>query len=271
MALKAILDTIDDLPEDIKKEYVEKNGKFELQVEGMKTQADVDRLQGALTKERNDHKVVRERLGLLGDRKIEDVIATLDRLPELEAAAAGKLDETKLNELVEGRIKTKLAPVEREKGQLAQRVQELSGIVEQYQTKDKVRTIHDSVRDAVGKAQGFQSSAVEDALLYAERMLEVNEEGRVVTRDGVGVTPGVDAAVWLTEMQAKKAHWWGPSQGGGAGGNRNGGGAGGNPWSAEGWNMTEQGRILKENRSRAEQLAKSAGTSIGGPRPQSRK
>lgn len=271
MALKAILDTIDDLPEDIKKEYVEKNGKFELQVEGMKTQADVDRLQGALTKERNDHKVVRERLGLLGDRKIEDVLQILDRVPELEAAAAGKLDETKLNELVEGRIKTKLAPVEREKGQLAQRVQELSGIVEQYQTKDKVRNIHDAVRDAVGRAQGFQSSAVEDALLYAERMLEINEEGRVVTRDGVGVTPGVDAAVWLTEMQTKKAHWWGPSQGGGAGGNRNGGGAGGNPWSAEGWNMTEQGRILKENRSRAEQLAKSAGTSIGGPRPQPRK
>lgn len=271
MALKAILDTIDDLPEDIKKEYVEKNGKFELQVEGMKTQADVDRLQGALTKERNDHKVVRERLGLLGDRKIEDVLQILDRVPELEAAAAGKLDETKINELVEGRIKTKLAPVEREKGQLAQRVQELSGIVEQYQTKDKVRNIHDAVRDAVGKAQGFQSSAVEDALLYAERMLEINEEGRVVTRDGVGVTPGVDAAVWLTEMQAKKAHWWGPSQGGGAGGNRNGAGGGANPWSAEGWNMTEQGRILKENRSRAEQLAKSAGTSIGGPRPQPRK
>lgn len=271
MALKAILDTIDDLPEDIKKEYVEKNGKFELQVEGMKTQADVDRLQGALTKERNDHKTVRERLGLLGDRKIEDVLATLDRIPELEAAAAGKLDETKLNELVEGRIKTKLAPVEREKGQLAQRVQELSGMLEQYQTKEKVRTIHDAVRDAVGKAQGFQSSAVEDALLYAERMLEVGEDGRVTTRDGVGVTPGVDAAVWLTEMQSKKAHWWGPSQGGGAGGNRSGAGAGGNPWSAEGWNMTEQGRILKENRSRAEQLAKSAGTSIGGPRPQSRK
>jgi len=271
MALKAILDSIDDLPEEVKKEYVEKNGKFELQVEGMKTQADVDRLQGALTKERNDHKTVRERLGLLGDRKIEDVLQILDRVPELEAAAAGKLDETKLNELVEGRIKTKLAPVEREKGQLAQRVQELSGVLEQYQTKEKVRTIHDAVRDAVGKAQGFQSSAVEDALLYAERMLEVGEDGRVTTRDGVGVTPGIEASVWLSEMQAKKAHWWGPSQGGGAGGNRSGAGTGGNPWSAEGWNMTEQGRILKENRSRAEQLAKSAGTSIGGPRPQARK
>jgi len=271
MALKAILDSIDDLPEEVKKEYVEKNGKFELQVEGMKTQTDVDRLQGALTKERNDHKTVRERLGLLGDRKIEDVLQILDRVPELEAAAAGKLDETKLNELVEGRIKTKLAPVEREKGQLAQRVQELSGVLEQYQTKEKVRTIHDAVRDAVGKAQGFQSSAVEDALLYAERMLEVGEDGRVTTRDGVGVTPGIEASVWLSEMQAKKAHWWGPSQGGGAGGNRSGAGTGGNPWSAEGWNMTEQGRILKENRSRAEQLAKSAGTSIGGPRPQARK
>ncbi|QFR59625.1 hypothetical protein P6F33_gp24 [Pseudomonas phage Quinobequin-P09] len=102
-------------------------------------------------------------------------------------------------------------------------------------------------------------------------MLEVNEEGKVVTRDGVGVTPGIDATVWLTEMQSKKTHWWGPSQGGGAGGNRSGSGGGANPWSADGWNMTEQGRILKENRSRAEQMAKSAGTTIGGPRPQPRK
>lgn len=272
MGLKAIVENLDDVPQQFHELYTQKGDKYELTgVEGIKTQADVDRLQGALTKERNDHKTVRERLALLGDRKIEDVLATLDRLPELEAAAAGKLDENKLNELVEGRIKTRVAPVEREKGQLVQKVQELSGMVEQYQTKEKVRTIHDAVRDAVGKAQGFQSSAVEDALLYAERMLEVNEEGRVVTRDGVGVTPGIDAAVWLSEMQAKKAHWWGPSQGGGAGGNRNGAGNGGNPWSAEGWNMTEQGRILKENRSRAEQLAKSAGTSIGGPRPQPRK
>lgn len=270
MALKAIVDSIDDLPEDVKKEYVEKNGKFELQVEGMKTQADIDRLQGALTKERNDHKVVRERLGLLGDRKIEDVLSQLDRIPELEAAAAGKLDEKQLDQLVEGRIRTKLAPIERERDTLRGQLGEKDKLIEGYTVKERTRAIHDAVRAAAATSKVLPE-ALEDALMLAERVFEVNEDGKVTTKDNVGVTPGVEPSVWFTDLQTKRPHWWGPSQGGGAGGNRNGGGNGGNPWTADGWNMTEQGRILKENRSRAEQLAKAAGTTIGGPRPQPRK
>lgn len=270
MALKAVLDSIDDLPEDVKKEYVEKNGKFELQVEGMKTQGDVDRLQSALTKERNDHKAVRERLGLLGERKIEDVLSQLDRIPELEAAAAGKLDEKQLDQLVEGRIRTKLAPIERERDQLRGQLGEKDKIIEGYTVKERTRMIHDAVRSAASSVK-LLPEALEDALMLAERVFEVGEDGKVTTRDNVGVTPGVDPTVWFSDLQNKRPHWWGPSQGGGAGGNRGGSGGGANPWSAEGWNMTAQGQILKENATRAEQLAKAAGTTIGGPRPQPRK
>ena len=92
MALKAILDSIDDLPDPLKGEYVEKNGKFELQVEGMKTDADLARVQAALTKERGDHKTVREQLTsfktVLGDRKVEDVLTQLDRIAR-ERSVAG--------------------------------------------------------------------------------------------------------------------------------------------------------------------------------------
>lgn len=270
MGLKAIIDSIDDLPEDIKKEYVEKNGKFELQVEGMKTQADVERLQGALTKERNDHKSVRERLGLLGDRKIEDVLSQLDRISELEAAAAGKLDEKQLDQLVEGRIRTKLAPIERERDSLRGQLGEKDKVIEGFALKERTRAIHDGVRAAAVTAK-LLPEALEDALILAERVFEVNEDGKVTTRDNVGVTPGVEPTVWFTDLQVKRPHWWGPSQGGGAGGNRNGAGGGSNPWTYEGWNMTEQGRVLTENRARAEQLAKAAGTTIGGQRPQPRK
>lgn len=271
MGLKAILDNLDDVPEHFHELYTEKNGKYEFTgVEGMKTQADVDRLQSALSKERNDHKGTRERFSVLGDRDLDEVVTLLDRIPELEAAAAGKIDDAKLNELVEGRIKTKVAPLEREKGNLAKQVQELSGALEQYQTKERVRTIHDEVRRAATAAK-LLPEAMEDALMLAERVLELDDEGRVVVKDGVGFTPGVEPSVWLTDLQPKRPHWWGPSQGGGSTGNNRGGGGGANPWTAEGWNMTEQGRILVENRSRAEQLAKSAGTTIGGPKPQPRK
>ena len=74
MTLKAIVDSLDDIPDGIKESYTERNGKYELQVEGMKTQADLDRISTALAKERNDHRVLRERFAPLGDRKVEEII-----------------------------------------------------------------------------------------------------------------------------------------------------------------------------------------------------
>lgn len=271
MGLKAIVDNLDDVEEKYQDLYTQKGDKYELTgVEGMKTQADIDRLQSALTKERADHKIVRERIGLLGERKIEDVLEQLDRIPELEAAANGKLDDKQIEQLVEGRIRTKLAPIERERDTLRGQLGEKDKLIEGYSVKERTRAIHDAVRAAAATAKVLPE-ALEDALMLAERVFEVTEDGKVTTRDNVGVTPGVEASVWFTDLQAKRPHWWGPSAGGGAGGNRGGAGGGANPWSADGWNMTEQGRVLKENRSRAEQLAKAAGTSIGGPRPAPRK
>src|SRR5690554_2731727 len=191
MGLKAILDNLDNVPEHFHELYTEKNGKFELTgIEGIKTQADVDRLQSALSKERNDHKTTRERFSVLGDRDLDEVITSLDRIPELEAAAAGKIDDAKLEELVEGRMKTKLAPLEREKGNLAKQVQELTGVVEQYQASERTRKIHDEVRRAA-TASKVLPEAFDDALMLAERVMELDEEGRVIVRDGVGFTPGV--------------------------------------------------------------------------------
>jgi len=270
MALKAVVDSLEGIPEALHGEYVEKGGKYELQVEGMKTQADIDRLQGALTKERNDHKAVKERLGLLGDRKIEDVLAALDRIPELEAAAGGKIDDEKINQLVEGRIKSKLAPLERELNQTKTALSEKEKVIEGYTTKERTRMIHDAVRKA-GTSAKVLPEALEDALLLAERVFEVDEAGNVVTKDGSGATPGLQPSVWFTDLQKTRPHWWGPSAGGGAGGNRGGIGGDKNPWSAENWNMTEQGKILTADRSKAEQLAKAAGTTIGGPRPKPKK
>jgi hypothetical protein len=274
MAIKAVVDKLEDVPEQYRDLYTERNGKFEVSgIEGIRTDADVTRLSSALEKERKDHKTVKQTLTtILGDRKPEDVVTLLDRIPELELAAEGKVDDNKINEMVEKRIGAKLGPVQRQLQQLTTQNAEKDQIITAFQTKERTRTIHDHVREAINKTQGFQVAAVEDALLFAERMLEVTEEGKVVTKDNVGVTPGVDAVVWLTDMQQRKPHWWGPSQGGGAGGNNGkGGSSGDNPWTHENWNMTKQGEMYKANPARAEQLAKSAGTKIGGMRPAARK
>lgn len=275
MAIKAIIDKLEDVDEKYRDLYTEKNGKFELTgVEGMKTEADVARLTTALEKERKDHKAVKQILTtIVGDKKPEDVIAALDRIPELEAAAEGKMDEHKINEIVEKRIGSKTGPLERKIKELTAQNVEKDESIKGFTAKERKRTITDAVRDAIGKEKGFQGTAMDDALMNAEAMFDITEEGKVITKDGVGVTPGVDAVVWLKDMQQKRPHWWGPTGGGGAGGNNGAGGGvnGANPFARETWNMTEQGKLVNSNRSRAEQLAKAAGTSIGGGMPPAKK
>jgi hypothetical protein len=269
MPIKAVVDTLDDVPAAFHELYTERNGKFELTgVEGFKTQADIDRVQSALTKERNDHKAVKDKFAPfaeLGDPAA--VLTKLDRIAELELAAAGKLDETKLEEIITTRMKSKTAPLERELATHKTKVAELEGVVTGYKQKEVQGKISDSVRAAAKKA-GMVDGAVEDAILLGERILTLDESGQVVTKDNVGVTPGVVPEVWLTDLKQSRAHWWGPTQGGGAGGGRGAGGFGGaNPFSKDGWNMTEQGKLIKENHAKAVQMATAAGTKIGGPRP----
>lgn len=271
MPIKAIVDKLDDVEEPFRGLYTPRGDKFEITgIEGMRTQADVDRIQSGLKKERDDHKALRDRWAPLSTREPADIQAMLDRYPELEEAAKGKLDDAKIDEIVGKRIVSKLAPVERERDTFKTQLAERDQIIQGYEAKERHRTISDKVREA-GALAKVLPEAMEDALLLAERVFEISEDGRVVTKDNVGVTPGIDAAVWLTEMQTKRPHWWGPSSGGGGRGSNGNTNGNANPWSAEHWNLTEQGKILVANPTKAEQMAKSAGTSIGGRKPDSKK
>ena len=277
MALKAIVDTLEGLDEHVAALYTQRGDKFELSVEipgieGIKSFTDFNRLNEALRKERADHKVIKDRFAPLGERKVEEILTIFDRLPELEAAAANnKVDETKIESLVSARLVAKLSPVERELTTAREALLQRDAKIQTYEQRELQRTIGDAVRGATSKMK-VVDSAVEDVTLLAERIFTIDESGKVVAKDNVGCTPGIAPEVWLTEMQAKRPHWWGPSMGGGAPGNggRPGGGGAGNPWSADGWNMTEQGRIYIENPARADQLARSAGTTVGGQRPRSK-
>lgn len=260
-ALEAVLDSIDELPEDLKGEYVQSGDKFVLQVNGMKPAADVERLQNALNSERREHSSLKQKIkDNFGDEKFEDIHQKLDRIPELEAAAEGKMDEDKINQLVEGRLRTKVAPIERENASLKTQLADKDKTIGDLTTEKRQRIIRDAVRDAATKAK-VTPEAIDDAIMLGDAVLEVREDdGKVVVKDNVGFTPGIEPSILFTDLQTKKPHWFGQSSGGGANGNRSGlNGAGTNPWSGEHWNMTEQGRIMNSDPSKAEQLAKQAG------------
>jgi hypothetical protein len=100
-------------------------------------------------------------------------------------------------------------------------------------------------------------------------MLQRDKDGNVITKDGVGVTPGVDVLTWLIEMQPKRPRWWPESVGGGATGTRTSHGQfTTNPWMANNWNVTAQGEFIRANgMDKAQQAAKLAGTTVGGAKP----
>lgn len=267
--LELVVEDINSVPEQYRSLYVEKDGKHALnvKVKGTKPESEFNVVHQALQKERNDHRTLKTKFQPFADMNVEEVQAQLARIPELEIAAEGKIDDKKVEKIVEQRIVQRLAPVQRERDALKDQVGQLTQVVDQYKGKDKTRTIHDAVRTAASKAK-LRNEAVEDALLYAERTFEVDETtGHVIARDGVGVTPGIDPVTWLTEMTSKRPHWFQESIGGGGSGNRGGTNVTNNPFTHEHWNMTEQGRMISENRAQAENMAKAAGTVIGGGKP----
>lgn len=264
-------DSMDSVPEAFRPLFAEQDGRAVLTgVNGLKTQKDVDTVREALRKEREDHSKAREALKPWGNLKPDEVMSQLDRIKELEAAAGGKLDENKLQELVEGRLAQKTGPLERTVQTLTQErdtlTQERDDLKNQIVTRDR----NDAVRSIATESKAH-GTAVPDIEMAASVMLEKNEEGRWVTKSGIdGLTPGLDVKGWMKEMQRLRPHWWPESVSGGAGGGSGGGNFGGaNPWSADSWNMTEQGRVMQsQGRDVAERMAKAAGTTIGGSRPQ---
>lgn len=272
MALKAVYEKEDEIPAAHKELFTERGGKWELTgVEGVKTQADVDRLQTALTNERNEHKSTRDKLSpwsALG-KKPEEIQVQLDRVTELELLTKDK-DPKAVDELVEARLKSRIAPIERERDALKTTNTELTVSITELRAEKRAGTIKDAVREAAKKV-GMLPSAIDDAILWGERVLDVTDDGKVVTKDNVGVTPGLDPDVWLGDMKTTRQHWWGPSQGGGGTGGGGGNRFANNPFSAEHWNLTKQGQELRADPAKAEQMAKAAGTTIGGPKPAPKK
>lgn len=279
MVLKATHDKLDDIPTEYQSLYTEKNGKFELTgISEVKTQGDVDRIKTALEKEKKEHKDTKTKLSVWGDLDHDEVVENMDKIPELEAAAKGNLDEAQIDEIVdrrvEGTLKSKLAPVERSLKEATKERDDFKLENDGFRATDRTRRIHDKVRSALVKSKVLPD-AQEDALLLADRVFEIREDdAAIVTRDNVGITPGLDPESWLTDIQEKRRHWWPESVGGGSKGSVVGvGGMGGqNPWTEEHWNMTKQGVFFREHGvDRAEAMAKAAGTTVGGRKPQPKK
>lgn len=274
MTLKHQYDSQDAIPEQYRELYSEKSGKWEITgISGLATQANVSRLETALTKERNDHKATKEKWAPFAELgSIDDVHAKLDKIPELEAAAKGKLDEAQIEEIVqrrvEGTIRSKIAPLERQIGSLTKERDEYRSTNEKLSATETRRQLSDALRPHL-VSKKVRPEHYDDVEMWAERQIAKSEDGQFVTRDNIGITPGLNPADWLDEMLTKRPGWVPGSKGGGATGSGSTGNLGSNPFSHDNWNVTEQMRFTKAHgMEKATQAAAAHGTTPGGPRPQ---
>jgi hypothetical protein len=280
--LKAKYTSLEDIPENFR-DLFEPRGESEkgagdgfyvlTNIEGIDTEGNVVRLESALAKSKKENKLLKERLESAGGGKTPDEIHALeDKVQELEAqlATAGKPDEEKINNLVEARVKTRVGPVERELKTTREALEkEQSKSQELSQTITRA-TISDAARKAATKAN-IVPHALDDFLMRAERVFEIVDldgKQKIVTRDQVGVTPGLDPEGYLSEIGPSVPHWFQASQGAGSRGGVGAGMNGSNPWAENSWNMTEQGNVIKSHGiEKAEKLAKDAGSFIGATGP----
>jgi hypothetical protein len=281
MRLKTIYDTLEEIPEGYADLYTERNGRFELTgVEGVKTQADIDRVQSALVKERNDHKQTKQLLVPFEGLDPEEVVANMHKLEEVTAQLEainkdGRIDEGKLEPIISARLKQAVAPLERDKSNLERQLEAQRKLVadkdnEVVGLRSSITTgeIERQIRDAAAEAK-VQPSAILDAIRFGREVFEKTEDGRVITKDVSGVVPGLTPKEWFKDQMDKSPHWWPPSVGGGSQGGPRGGpggsyGGANNPWSKEGWNVTKQGALVRQlGETKANEIAALAGSKVG--------
>lgn len=270
--LELSYDSIDSVPEAFRPLYSESNGKAVLSgVNGMKTPQDVANVQEALRKEREDHRAAQEALKPWKNMKYEDVQAQLDRIPGLEAASKGQIDESKIEEIINQRKPQIVGPLERQLNETNETNATLIKENEQLKQSIATRDRNEAVRK-VAREMKVVDSAIADIELVAGMYLENTDGGFMVKADATDITPGLDIKGFLKEMQKLRPHWWPASEGGGAGGGDKNGLNGPNPWSAESWNMGKQVEVLRgQGREAADRLAAAAGTTVGGLKPQAKK
>lgn len=265
--------TAEEIPSGYAELYTEKDGAFVFTgVKGVVSAEGHANVERALTNERQAHRAAKATLETVrdaikkakgdGDGSVDDLEDIALELEELRTKGDGK-DPEKFEEAVAQRVARELRPVERERDRYKTESEENKGRADALQSDLDKGMIREAIRAAATDA-GCDGDHIDDIVDLRLRSYEVlREDGaepRVVTRDGVGLTPGVDPAEDLSQVKTAgtKSHWW-PATKGDKLRDKKPGGGGANPWAENTFNLTEQARLMRENPSMAERLKQAAG------------
>lgn len=251
--LKATYDSEDEIPEESRHLFEERGGKWVMKrIEGLVTDADVQRVRRALDQEKEAHKATKERMAAwdeLGDDP-EEVRAKLDELPELRAKAENSsVDTEALKKAREERDEFWQRKYDKDMGKKDTLIADAEARAVTAETNLTNKTIADGLRDAALKMK-ITPSAIDDVLMHAGKFKVENDE--IVTKES-GLTP----ETWLEDEKDKRPHWYVPASGMGARGGK--GAAGGNPFTRGKFDPHAANDLIRKDAAQADKLAQKAG------------
>lgn len=221
MALKSVLDSLDDVDDTLRSHYAEKDGKFLLNVEGLVPKERLDSFRDnniALKRERDEIKAARDELAAkYADVDLDAYNAAIAK----QAAERDKklIDAGKVEELFAERIGAMRAEHQKHLDTLAAEKSALEDDRRRIAGQLEGHVIENAIRDAASKT-GVRPSAIEDVLLRGRQIYRVHE-GKAVPMDGDKVIFGKNGEPlsideWMTGLLDRAPHLFESSQGGGA-------------------------------------------------------
>lgn len=241
-------------------------------VEGVVEQDDIIKsLRTENASARVKNRELTDSLTSFADLKPEEVKAALLELNAVkeELAASGSKGAEAIKKAVDARLAQVTGPLEAKIKELTTLSTTLKTENEGHVKTNQTRTIHSAMVAACTKLGCAPSSFTPgedgdepDALSWASRNAVMGADGKVTTKkDGLPL----EQALRIIQDGGTRGHWWGTSAGGGASGGGGGPQSQSNPWSAESWNITEQGKVQNRDSKLAESMAKLGGVPLGAP------
>lgn len=230
MALKAVLDSLDGLSDDIKSLYVQKDdGKFHLDVEGGE---DISGLKANYQKLLDEKKKLQDRYKAYDDidpAKAKEALDKLRKIEEKELLDAGEVDK-----VVEKRVEL----MRQDHQSQIQKMTEAQDALTQENAKLKSRlseaVIERGILDAVNAVGQPRKEALEDIVARGVKTWKLDDQGKPIPLKADGTTIyGKDGKLpmtmqeWAESLLESAPHLWLPSSGGGARGGLNRGNKGG--------------------------------------------
>lgn len=252
MALKFKYGKREEIPGDQGALYVEREGAFYLDVEGVVERAKLEEFRAnniKLAQEFEAHKKRFEGIDPEAVKKLADEKAALEA--QLKSGSGKDIDQI---------LTARLKPLQ---DSLAAITAERERLNRELQTKQ----VSEAVLTEAQK-RGLRASAHEDILLRAGRSVRA-ENGVLCVVDAAGQKRyGADGVspltldAWIAGLATEAPHLFETNAGGGATGNGSGGAGNGvhvNPWKKETFNLTMQGQIMTKDPARAAALKAAAG------------